>query len=167
MKRRVGLVGAVTPFQTSAFRQDVELLSQELLRSGAEVEAVLLPFSRSADLRQIASFRMIRQQEDYDVLIALNWPAHVLCHRRKLVWQQDPFGYRAAFVEQHPQGAALLDSIDKTGLRDAAAIYRTEGARTWLPEASGGPTPEMIVAPGAWTVAGALDWTAAVERACA
>jgi hypothetical protein len=170
MKRRIGLVGVVTPFQAASFRRDVEVLAQDLLRSGADVEAVYLPFSVSADmLRQIVALRMIRQQEDYEVLIALNWPAHVLRHPRKLVWHQDPFGYRSAFTQRHLQGGeadlALLDGLDANGLREAAAIYRTPGDPTWPAASLGGVTCEPILAPGAKPVAGALDWTAAVERA--
>jgi hypothetical protein len=169
MKRRVGLVGVVTPFQALPFRQEIERLAEDLRQSGSDVEAVYLPLSASSDmLRQIVALRMIRQQDNYDVLIALNWPAHVLRHPRKLVWHRDPFGHRRAFVERHLQGGAadlaLLDGIDASGLSEAAGIYRPAGDPTWPWANFSGLTSETIRAPGAAPAGETADWPAAVER---
>ncbi len=85
---RIGLVSSMVPHINGGYRFIVEWLDEQLRARGHEVEIIYLPSSDDPDvlLPQMNAFRLLDLDSAFDRVITFRPPAHVVRHRRKVVW---------------------------------------------------------------------------------
>lgn len=85
---KIGIVSSFVPHVDGGYRMFVNQLAPELESRGHLVEKVWLPFSSNPDtmFEEMAGFRMMDLNSIFDMIICCRPPAHVIQHRRKVVW---------------------------------------------------------------------------------
>lgn len=85
---KIGVVSSFVPHVDGGYRMFVNQLVPELERRGHRVETIWLPFSGNPDtmFAEMAGFRMMDLDPIFDMVICCRPPAHVVKHRRKVVW---------------------------------------------------------------------------------
>jgi hypothetical protein len=121
---RIGLVSAAPPLARGGGRRIMTALLQGLRQRGHAVEPVLLPMDESSDdlLQQVMAYRLLDLDPQFERVITLRPPAHVVRHRCKIVL----LGHRTRAAL--PDGAqarsmrATLDRVDAVALGEAHAV---------------------------------------------
>lgn len=85
---RIGLISSAVPLVFGGGRFIVEWAEQKLREHGHEVEVVYLPSTDDAEtlLTQMNAFRLLHLEDYFDRVVTFRPPAHVVRHRRKIVW---------------------------------------------------------------------------------
>jgi len=85
---KIGVISSMVPHIDGGYRMFVNQLVPELERAGHVVEVVWLPFSSDPKtmLSEMLGFRMMNLDDIFDLVICCRPPAHVVKHRRKVVW---------------------------------------------------------------------------------
>ena len=106
-----------------------------LTRKGATVDLMSLPFvdSDSNPIRQMLAFRALRIGPQYDRVLTLRWPSHLVQHPHKVTWfhhhKRDlvdlfgtPFSPRADTAANR-RLQSLLVRADTTALAESARVF--------------------------------------------
>jgi len=85
---KIGIISSIVPHVDGGYRMFVNQLVPELERAGHLVETVWLPFSGdpATMLSEMVGIRMMDLDQLFDLVICCRPPAHVVKHRRKVVW---------------------------------------------------------------------------------
>lgn len=121
---RIGIVSAAVPLAGGG-RRVAAALQAALVARDHRVETILLPIDESADdlLQQVMAYRLLELDPQFDRVITLRPPAHVVRHRCKVVL----LGHRTrAALPDTRWGLALraeLARIDAAALTEARVVY--------------------------------------------
>lgn len=132
---KIGLVSSMVPLVQGGYRFIVEWLKDELVARGHQVDIVYIPNTDDPHnlTSQFAAFRMIELDTHFDLVVTFRPPAHMVRHRRKVVWfihHIRPFydlwdtPYRA--VDDTIPGRAIRDAVieaDTVALKEAHAVF--------------------------------------------
>lgn len=85
---RIGVISSFVPHVDGGYRMFVNQLAPELEKKGHSVEKVWLPYSGDPEtmFSEMVGFRMMDLDQNFDLVICCRPPAHVIKHRRKVVW---------------------------------------------------------------------------------
>lgn len=85
---KIGIISSVVPHVDGGYRMFVTQLVPALERAGHSVEMVWLPFSGDPNtmFAEMVGFRMMNLDQIFDLVICCRPPAHIVKHRRKVVW---------------------------------------------------------------------------------
>lgn len=110
-------------------------LEQGLRRGGVDVDLVSLPFVDTADnpLRQMLAFRSFSAGLQYDRVIALRWPSHLVRHPHKVTWFHhhkrdlfDLYGTQFSARRDGPESRRLrrlVANADTVALAESARVF--------------------------------------------
>ncbi|MFO1060059.1 MAG: hypothetical protein U1E53_24210 [Dongiaceae bacterium] len=121
---RIGIVSAAVPLAGGG-RRIAAALRAALTERNHRVETVLLPIDESADdlLQQVMAYRLVELDPQFDRVITVRPPAHVVRHRCKVVL----IGHRTRSSLPDTRWAqalrAELERVDAAALREARAVY--------------------------------------------
>ncbi|PZW45971.1 glycosyltransferase involved in cell wall biosynthesis [Humitalea rosea] len=124
---RIGVVTSTAPLSQGLHRDLARGLEAALRAHGHRVERILLPVAFGRDLLEQAwAFRAIALTDNFDRIIALRPPAHLVVHPHKVLWLSAHDGYGGVPAED---GAALrLAVADRTALLAADRVFATSEA---------------------------------------
>jgi hypothetical protein len=130
---RIVVASTFAPLVPQRADRLADRLAGALTGASHEVERVRIPFAdRHPDLLgQLLALRLTDVAEDGDLMIALGSPAHLLRHRRKVVWlveseESDDWGARLELVSDDQQEVLLRDAVissDALGLGEAQRVF--------------------------------------------
>ena len=131
---RIGLIGAVVPFEDDPATALGEMLEAALRAAGHQAELVLLPFARApgTQLTQLIAFRSMEFAPHYDTVVTLGAPAELVRHPRKIAWiGAMPKQEAATLFEEALDALRARASI--AGLREARCVLAIDeaAARRW------------------------------------
>jgi hypothetical protein len=122
---RIGIVSAAVPLACGGGRRVLAGLRAALAERGHPVETILLPIDESSDdlLQQVVAYRLIELDPQFDRVITVRPPAHVVRHRCKIIL----LGHRTRSALPDTGWArslrADLDRIDAAALAEARAVF--------------------------------------------
>lgn len=81
-------MSSAAPLVMGGARLIADWLAQRLLEYGHRVEVIHIPYSDEIEhiLPQMNAFRLMHLEDDFDRVVTLRPPAHVVRHSRKVVW---------------------------------------------------------------------------------
>ena len=122
---KLGIVTSDMPFSPGGARLMAEWLQLKLQEQGHDVAPVALPFTDETDfiLPQMNAFRLIELDASFDRVITLRPPAHVVRHRRKVVWFIHHL--RAFYDLWDTAFRPFPDTLQSRALRDAIRVADT------------------------------------------
>ena len=126
---RLGLITSDMPFSPGGARLMAEWLQLKLQERGHDVASVTIPFTDETDfiLPQMNAFRMIELDTSFDRVITLRPPAHLVRHRRKVVWFIHHL--RVFYDLWDTAYRPFPDTLQSRALRDAIHVADTRALR--------------------------------------
>lgn len=85
---KIGLVSSCVPLVFGGDRNIVDWLAVKLQEHGHQPEAIFIPNTDDPEfiLEQMAAFRLLELQEQFDRIITFRPPSHLVRHSHKVVW---------------------------------------------------------------------------------
>lgn len=132
---KIAIVSSMVPHIDGGYRKFVDLLCPALESAGHAVEKIWLPFSNdpATMLAEMTAFRMADYDAAFDMVICTRPPAHVIQHRRKVVWliHQERIFYDLWDSEYNKLAKSAADDAfrqalmkaDNVALREAHAVF--------------------------------------------
>jgi glycosyltransferase involved in cell wall biosynthesis len=132
---KIAIVSSMVPHIDGGYRKFVDLLAPALESVGHAVEKIWLPFSNdpATMLAEMTAFRMADFDAAFEMVICTRPPAHVIQHRRKVVWliHQERIFYDLWDSEYNKLAKSASDNAirqalmkaDNAALREAQAVF--------------------------------------------
>lgn len=132
---RIGLISTAVPFVRGGGRFIVDWLHAKLMERGHSVESVYIPCTDELEhiLPQMAVYRLMKLDDYFERVITFRPPAHVVQHRRKVVWfihhlrmfydlWNTPYGQVADNASGRAMRAVVM-AADNVALEEAHRVF--------------------------------------------
>jgi hypothetical protein len=126
---RILVANTYAPLELDGREAAAASLADALAALGHETERVRIPFAEDSKtvLEQILALRLTEISDEGELLIAVGTRAHLLRHRRKVLWLGQGDAERATWNGTSPRATdellAALRSADRLALAEAERVF--------------------------------------------